>query len=113
MKNLFLLFITFLPARCFSQDMLQRIPITLEKLRIDISVDSSREIGYTNKQAGVYYTETNGDHRSAWQGGRIMSTEMMDDYFVTIDDKPLRRSESRAMVYPHQLDREYRNGVHE
>ena len=92
---------------------LDKKPLTLDELEIDVN-GASREVAYTNKQAGYLYTETNGEHRSAWQGWHIMSTKMMDDYTVAVDNKPLRRQDvRRTRVFPHQLIREYENGIQE
>src|SRR6267143_138142 len=90
-----------------------RTPINPEDLVIEVK-GNSREVAYTNKEAGVFYTETNGEHRSAWQGWRVMSREVMEDYALEIGGVELRRSDVvRALVYPHQLVREYANGVRE
>jgi hypothetical protein len=42
-------------------------PITVDELAIEVK-GSSREIAYTNKQAGFFYTETNAIQRNSWQG---------------------------------------------
>src|SRR5512140_3968012 len=104
------LLLLLLAVPAFSQPGLR--PITLEELAIEVSVGASREIGFTNKQAGVFYTETNGVHRSGWQGWRIMSTEMMESYLLSVDGTPLRPAEAlRARALPHQLRREYAGGA--
>ena len=90
-----------------------RTPISAEELGIEVK-GASREVAFTNKQAGVFYTETSARHRSSWQGWRIMSRKIMEDYAVDLDGRELRREEVvRAIVYPHQLVREYSNGVRE
>src|SRR5260221_58837 len=90
-----------------------RTPISAAELGIEVK-GASREVAFTNKQAGVYYTESNARNRSSWQGWRIMSRKIMDDYAVELDGRELRREEViRAIVYPHQLVREYSNGVRE
>ncbi len=109
-RSILLLFIV--SVICFGQEQ-KRVPITMNDLRIVVPHDSSREIAYTNKVAGVFYTETNGIHRSAWQGWRIMSTKMMDDYNIAVDGQSLNKSETVADVYPDQLVRVYPNGVKE
>ncbi|MEE9289150.1 MAG: amylo-alpha-1,6-glucosidase, partial [Bacteroidota bacterium] len=74
----------------------------------------SREIAYTNKQAGVFYTETSGEHRNSWQGWTISAKKMLHDYAVFLDRRLLRRSETtEAVVYPHQLIRKYDGGLEE
>jgi predicted glycogen debranching enzyme len=96
-----------------SQPGYERTPITADELMIEVSQGSSREIAYTNKQAGVYYTETNGKHRSGWQGWRVMSTEIMENYFISIDGKKLNSSDASAEAYPQQLVRKYPGGITE
>lgn len=110
-RSILLLFIV--SVMCFGQEREKHIPITMNDLRIVVPRDSSREVAYTNKVAGVFYTETNGVHRSAWQGWRIMSTKMMDDYGVAVDGQSLKESEAAADVFPHQLVRRYPNGIRE
>lgn len=74
----------------------------------------SREVAFTNKQAGFFYTETNASHRTSWQGWHIMAKEVLEDYQLTIDNKPLRKADVHlAMVFPHQIQRAYPVGVQE
>ena len=109
-----ILFLTILVSSVsFCQQIPERIPITTDEMMITVAKDSSREVAYTNKQAGVFYTETNGEHRSSWQGWRIMSTEMMEDYSITVDDRRLNKKDAIAKIYPHQIIREYPDGLEE
>lgn len=109
----FLVLCLCLPLLAYGQQPPKRTPMTLQELGIEVK-GASREVAYTNKEAGVFYTETNASHRSAWQGWRVMSREIMEDYSVEIDGVELRRSDIvRAVVYPHQIVREYANGVRE
>lgn len=88
-------------------------PWTLAELEIDVA-DTSREIGFTNTQAGFYYTESNGWHRSSWQGWHISSVKVMADYRLDADGRPLDRSTSDyARVWPHEFTRSYHEGVQE
>jgi glycogen debranching enzyme len=88
-------------------------PITVDELAITVT-GSSREVSFTNKQAGFFYTETNGEHRSSWQGWNVMAKEILEDYQIVDGGRILRKSEvTRATVYPHQLTRTYRSGVRE
>ena len=101
-------------ANCFAQVKDFKIsPITLDELAIEVN-GASREIAYTNKQSGVYYTETNGRHRSGWQGWRIMSHEVLEDYAVALDGIVLRKSDAvKAIAFPNRLERMYPSGVEE
>lgn len=88
-------------------------PLTAAELGIEVS-GGSREVVYTNKQAGVYYTETNAVDRSAWQGWRIMSKEVLKGYRLVVEGRPLLREDAiRALVQPHQFKRFYANGIEE
>jgi amylo-alpha-1,6-glucosidase/glucodextranase-like protein len=109
----FLVLCICLPLLAHGQEQVKRRPFTMDELAIEVK-GASREVAYTNKAAGVFYTETNATHRSAWQGWRVMSREIMEDYAIEVNGVPLLRSDIvRAMVYPHQLVREYANGVRE
>jgi glycogen debranching enzyme len=108
---LFLSFLFFLSA-C-NRSPLERKPISLDELAIEV-FDTTREVAYTNKEAGFYYTETNGNHRVDWQGWHVMSQKMLNDFQLLSDSKPLRRTEvNLTTVLPHQFTRGYKLGVQE
>ncbi|MBI5022166.1 MAG: hypothetical protein HZB59_12085 [Ignavibacteriales bacterium] len=111
MRLIFLIFIT--ATACIPQPGFKRAPITADEMMIEVSQGSSREVAYTNKQAGVYYTETNGVHRSGWQGWRVMSTEIMENYSIGIDGIILKPVDADAEAYPHQLVRKYPDDITE
>ena len=88
-------------------------PVTLDELTIEV-YDSSREIGYTNKEAGFYYTESSNEQSSGWQGWHVMSKKVLDDYAILVDGKDLLRTDVHlARVSPHQFTRSYKVGVQE
>ncbi len=101
---------------CFpaiGQPVAQHAPISADDLSIEVK-GTSREVAYTNKQAGVFYDETNGAHRNGWQGWRIMSKEMLKEYRIAVDGRPLLKKDAVSVtVYPHQLKRLYPNGIEE
>lgn len=106
------LLLCFLAGSCSHNQSLDD-PITLEELTVEIH-GTSREVAYTNKEAGSYYTETNGEHRSAWQGWYIMANEVMEDYRIGIDGRDLLKSDAAiAFVSPHQVHRAYPSGIQE
>ncbi|MDP2885755.1 MAG: amylo-alpha-1,6-glucosidase [Ignavibacteria bacterium] len=101
----------FLLAGCGSPPIDK--PITVDELAIEVK-GPSREVSFTNKQAGFFYTETNGEHRSSWQGWNVMAKEILEDYQIVDGGTILRKSDvTRATVYPHQLTRIYRSGAQE
>jgi glycogen debranching enzyme len=88
-------------------------PLLLDDLCIRVDRES-REVAYTNKQAGVFYTESAAAHRSGWQGWRIMSYEMLEDFRFVLGDKELTRGAIfSAQVYPDRLIRRYPTGIPE
>jgi predicted glycogen debranching enzyme len=88
-------------------------PVTVDELAIIVTAPS-REVAFTNKEAGFFYTETNGEHRSSWQGWNVMAKEILEDYQIIDGIKPLRKSDAtHTIVYPHQLVRSYHSGVKE
>ncbi len=89
------------------------IPISLGELEITIPSNASREVAYTNKTDGVFYTETNGIQRNGWQGWRIMSQEILEGYSLKIGDTPLESQNATAHVFPHLLIRNYPNKIKE
>lgn len=88
-------------------------PWTLQELEVVVT-DTSREVSFTNKQAGFYVTESNAPSRSAWNGWHITSSRFMADHVVRLDGAALDRSgilESR--VRPDRLRRTYADGTAE
>jgi glycogen debranching enzyme len=72
----------------------------------------SREVVYTNKEAGFFFTETHLPHRSGWHGWHIYAQEILEDYLLAIDGKVLERSSvNLTFVAPHQFTRVYQPGV--
>jgi glycogen debranching enzyme len=96
-----------------TSDQLPEEALSVDEIAIRVD-GRSREIGYTNTQAGFFYTESGADHRTGWQGWHIMSQKVLDDYRITLDGVPLERASTRLTeVSPHQFTRFYRNGVKE
>jgi glycogen debranching enzyme len=86
--------------------------ISLDELRITVS--HAREISFTNKVAGFYYTVTHGPQTSGWHGWHVSSNKILDDYALFLDGHLLRRTDvANVDVYPHLFTREYRGGIRE
>ncbi|MCX6133221.1 MAG: hypothetical protein NTU47_05330 [Ignavibacteriales bacterium] len=82
-------------------------PVTVTELAIEVK-GTSREVAFTNKQAGFFYTETNAAHRNSWQGWNVMAKEILEDYDIIDGEQILRKADaSGTTVYPHQLVRQY------
>jgi hypothetical protein len=115
MKNTLLVLasLMILTAGCSDDYRQARRPILLQELELVVR-DSSRGVAYTNKNGGVFYTEANAVHADSWQGWRVMSTEILEDYRIRLDGLELNRSAiTQSRVYPHQMMRMYSTGVTE
>jgi glycogen debranching enzyme len=83
----------------------------LDSLAI-VVMGESREFAYTNKEAAYFYGETNGEHRSSWQGFNVWGHEFLDDYKIFIDGVQLDRAKAlKTTVYPDYLVRMYPGGI--
>ena len=78
-----------------------------ETMAIEVSPGSNREFSYTNKQSAFYYGYTNGYNDQYFQGLTDYRVKLFNDYYVSVDDELLPRSEARTTVYFHQLVRDY------
>ena len=97
----------------FACHLVARGQPSLNFLAIEVTGES-REIAYTNKQSAFFYGETNGENRSSWQGFNVYGHEVIDDYALLIDGKPLSRADVlKAVVYPDFLVRYYPNDIRE
>ncbi len=106
-------FLAFLFVVGCSSPSVSPRPWTLTELAVQV-VDTSREVGYTNKIAGFYYSESNAPQDNSWQGWHIMSVKMMDDYRIAIDGMALDRGAiASANVRPDGMTRAYENGIEE
>ena len=88
-------------------------PVRIDDLGIVVQ-GSSRQVAFTNTQSGVFTTQTNAGHRSGWEGWRVRSRKILDDYALQIDGRDISRTDAvRATVYPDRLVREYPDGLRE
>ena len=107
-----LLLLAVLLASC-GRNELATGPATLDDLTIEV-FGQSRGLGYTNKEAGFFYTETSAPNQTGWEGWHVMSRKLMDDYLLTMDSRPLSKSDVQlTLVKPDQFTRAYRIGVQE
>jgi glycogen debranching enzyme len=87
--------------------------VRLSDLAIQVK-GASREFAYTNKNAALLYGETNGEHRSSWQGFSVYGHKMLDSYTLILDgDTLLPGSADCCTVFPDHLERTYPGGISE
>ncbi len=88
-------------------------PWTVAELGVEVA-DTSREVSFTNTKAGFYYTESNGPHRSSWQGWHVSSVKILSDYRIELGNELLERTAGvHGTVWPHELTRTYPGGQQE
>ncbi len=106
----------YLPSLCLLITMITNAqkPLSVDDLTFIVE-DRTREIGYTNKEAGHFYTLSNSPHTSGWQGWTVMDVRLLDDYHITVnsDDLLRNRHDAKVFVAPHKLSRVYPSGVSE
>jgi glycogen debranching enzyme len=87
---------------------------SLDDLAI-IVTGESREVVFTNKEAGHYYTLTGSYHTSGWQGWTVMDVRLLDDYLTMVGSNDLLRTRDHATVgvKPHAMTRTYPDGTRE
>lgn len=106
MRNAFFLFATFLAFRTPAPGQMN-----LDDLGITVT-GPSREFAYTNGQSAFLYGETNGEHRSSWQGFNVGGHEVLDGYTLIVNDTRLAPASAiSCTVYPDYLLRRYPGGI--
>ncbi len=76
-------------------------------------VGPTRQFAYTNKQAGTYYGEVNGQNSGGWQGWYVNAEKIVDDYSLEADGRTLDRNSASSVVFPYQLIRSYPDSTDE
>ena len=109
MKNI--LIVLLCSTSLFAQKPAGRVPVTLDELMIETH-RPDRRVTLTSPLGSVYSTETLRENRFVDQGWRIDGAEVLEDYSIWLDHRPLDRSKAvRVEVYPHQFKRFYPDGL--
>ncbi len=94
---------------------------TVEKDSRYLTIDSlgitagpgTKWYSYTNKEAGFYFGEVHGLNIAPYQGWTVYDDAVLKDYSVSVNGKELNREDSKVVVYPDRLVRQYTSGVTE
>ena len=76
-------------------------------MKIEVPPGHNREFSYTNKEAAFYYGYTNGYNDQYFQGLTDYRVKLFDEYYLSVDDQLLLRSDAKTYVSFHQLVRDY------
>ncbi len=82
-----------------------------DSLGVQVTKEENREYSYTDKKAGYWYGTTHQKDLQWYSGWNIAKKRIFADYTISIDGKPLDRSEAECTVYPDRLVRKWDNAV--
>ena len=82
-----------------------------DSLGVQVTKEENREYSYTDKKAGYWYGTTHQKELQWYSGWNIAKKRIFADYTISIDGKPLDRSEAECTVYPDRLVRKWDNAV--
>ena len=82
-----------------------------DEIGIAVTADENREYSYTDKQAGFWYGRTHQEAADWYSGWNMAKKRILSDYTLSVDGKPLDRSDAECIVYPDRLERRWDNAV--
>ena len=82
-----------------------------DSLGVEVTAEQNREYSYTDKQAGYWYGTTHQKDLQWYSGWNMAKKRVLADYTLSVDGKPLDRSEAECTVYPDRLVRKWNNAV--
>ena len=82
-----------------------------DTLGVEVTAEQNREYSYTDKQAGYWYGTTHQKELQWYSGWNMAKKRVLADYTLSVDGKPLDRSEAECTVYPDRLVRKWENAV--
>lgn len=82
-----------------------------DTLGVTVTPEENREYSYTDKKAGYWYGTTHQEELQWYSGWNIAKKRILADYTLSVDGKPLDRSEAGCTVYPDRLVRSWDNAV--
>lgn len=88
--------------------------LTQDLKSLAITTKTNREFSYTDKKFGYFYGATHTKtKREYFTGWNINMKRVLYDYALFINKKVLNRKNCTAKVFPHKLERYYKNCVEE
>ena len=67
----------------------------------------SRSFMLTNNRSTFFFSETGSQNTSSMQGLNVGTVELLEDYILEVNGKPLNRKDSEAFLYPNKVVRKY------
>ena len=83
----------------------------IDRIGIAVTADENREYSYTDKKSGYWYGTTHQKELQWYSGWNMAKKRILADYTISVNGKPLDRSEAECTVYPDRLVRKWDNAV--
>jgi glycogen debranching enzyme len=83
----------------------------IDSLGVPVTPEENREYSYTDKKSGYWYGTTHQEELQWYSGWNIAKKRILADYTISIDGKPLDRSQAECTVYPDRIVRRWDNAV--
>jgi len=83
-----------------------------ENYAIKVNPTVSRPFTFTNNNSAFFYGETGKIRDNGHQGFNVTANKYLDDYYLNVDNKPLKRNEADSIkVYFDNITRFYSNDI--
>ena len=83
----------------------------IDSLGVPVTPEENREYSYTDKKSGYWYGTTHQKELQWYSGWNIAKKRILADYTISVDGKPLDRSQAECTVYPDRIVRRWDNAV--
>ena len=83
----------------------------IDSLGVSVTPEENREYSYTDKKSGYWYGMTHQEELQWYSGWNIAKKRILADYTISVDGKPLDRSQAECTVYPDRIVRRWDNAV--
>ena len=83
----------------------------IDSLGVPVTPEENREYSYTDKKSGYWYGSTHQEELQWYSGWNIAKKRILADYTISVDGKPLDRSQAECTVYPDRIVRRWDNAV--
>lgn len=82
----------------------------LDGMGMPVTVEENREIAWTDKKSGYYYTQTHLTETGWFSGWNVSTHRIFSDYSLSVDGKILNRKDADVTVFPDRMVRQFPAG---
>lgn len=80
-------------------------PSLLEGMSVSVSAVENREIAWTDKKSGYFYTRTHQTETGWFSGWNVATHRVFADYSISVDGSVLNRKDAQVTVFPDRMER--------